>query len=217
MISTPVTSRAGSSYWCDRAVLAHRTWAAEFEHHYYIMQDGDETKATFSACAQATVGGYTQYSCKGWPHAVVAPQCSGAYYGPKGPCCKMDDAILFALRAPCDRLALRLSILRATAFAYRSMIYVKCKASPSAREVRAGEPREVRAKRHAAVFCAGEALEQLRRARRRHAERKGRAVAEVGPLGVRVRGRELGGHIAEHGGHHHTEQRERLTARRVQA
>ena len=100
MISTPATSRAGSSYWCDRAVLAHRTWAADFEHHYYIMQDGDETQKTFSACAKATVGGYTQYSCKGWPHAVVAPQCSGAYYGPKGPCCKMDDAILFALRAP---------------------------------------------------------------------------------------------------------------------
>ena len=74
--------------------------AADFEHHYYIMQDGDETKKTFSACAKATVGGYTQYSCKGWPHAVVAPQCSGAYYGPKGPCCKMDDAILFAVRAP---------------------------------------------------------------------------------------------------------------------
>ena len=65
------------------------------------MQDGDETKQTFGACPKSTsASGHVVYSCSGWPHAVIAPRCSGQYYGGKGPCCKMDDAILFVLRAP---------------------------------------------------------------------------------------------------------------------
>ena len=64
------------------------------------MEDGDLTRKTFDGCPTSVVGTLPTFSCPGWPTAVVAEKCTGAYYGAKGPCCKMDDAILFVLQSP---------------------------------------------------------------------------------------------------------------------
>ena len=100
-------------FYTNRTLATVDTWGRHFPQLFFVWGDGDAERTFFerrgAACARETVreaarrggaGGaaWDAARCDGATVSVLfATECSSAYYGAHGPCCRAEAAMRFAL------------------------------------------------------------------------------------------------------------------------
>ena len=94
-----------TNHYCERGVAALQTWGESFSNLLYVFDgpsqqllDAEPTCAASSPRADlpGSAKGATMYRCAGHAPIVVFPQCTVDYWGPRGPCCKAEAALVYA-------------------------------------------------------------------------------------------------------------------------
>jgi hypothetical protein len=90
-------STAKGDFWHTRAIAAKRTWAADFDNLFYVMEGTDAAEALVSGPDCREHRGLRE--CPDQPAVLLVAACDGTYYGASGPCCKFDEAAKYMLSA----------------------------------------------------------------------------------------------------------------------
>jgi len=96
------------SFYQNRTLATSATWAADFEHVYFVWGKGAAEEAFLDTHADEC--GRDEYrwpgsefvvlKCPGAKPILYVPSCTAQYYGADGPCCRAQAAMAFVLGPP---------------------------------------------------------------------------------------------------------------------
>mmetsp|Transcript_24725 Transcript_24725/g.36449 ORF Transcript_24725/g.36449 Transcript_24725/m.36449 type:complete len:210 (-) Transcript_24725:866-1495(-) len=89
-----------SIYVRSRIIPASKTWMKHSPHIYVIVEDTHAFRFSVRHCTKHERSNHTVFKCPDEPTYLLSRVCNANYYGPAGPCCKVDESINYLLSRP---------------------------------------------------------------------------------------------------------------------